>query len=735
MRRGTPVGHWLTAAVSLAALALLALWFTRHEAPRPSVGPAPVERAKPVPPTDVAPHASRFEPAALTVPPAPELATLAPADARILRVRVFESMQGVKAADSPVVADVTVSAGLQRADETLDDALATGTTDADGVCRLALPLDAIERERGEGRGHYWVRAELLGYLPREIVQRFPDREREPVEQLCRFTRGAEVRVRVVDAAGDAAPGEALLVKQGSQPTSRDRWSRTAADGSVTLGATLEGPLFVVARGTGERALRESNLPWLTEDPFHAGAGRSEVFEVDWSAPPADVIEVRLTGSGALRGRVVDAHGGPAAGVVLRAELAGASEFGEGMWAPRESWLNARWGEALGTPATGTVTDGEGRFSLGGLRPEAYHVFAGSSRLTAEPVPADGRALCFEVSRPHLVVRVRDGAGQRDAALEVRARHGDRGAPDEFPERPRLVVLGVEPGTPDPGGFRPLDVDEFVVPVQEASEYLVGVLSRDRPWQPERVSVPPGATRVDVTLLLAAPVGSATLELTAVDRTGAPVQGGRRLSFEDLESGLGVVEREAWTSLPNAWPVRFTLPAGRHRVRVGGSLVSSGHHGAYSTPRVGAAEREITLAPGETRSLTLEVGAGARLRVQATGAPDAADRQAAEKWGSDDQTPERRALYLEYWAGVADLDLEEPGRLHTWIECELEAPAPAKYRGTVDRAFGVPLGESVLTNVLPAGRYTLVGTLVGGRRVERDIELFDGVTTEVTLDFR
>lgn len=738
MRRASPRGRWVRAVAVLVVLTLAAAFWLAREIPRESVDVARGGRSPSIRSAEVVSDPRVTAPAALAVPPVPE--TAAPSAApgtRLLRVRVFESEQGVKADASSSVADVTVSAGVRLADASLGDPLATGTTDADGVCWLALPLDVIERERGEEAGSYWVRARRLGFLPREIVHVFPDRGLAPVEQLCRFTRGAEVRVRVVDAEGEPAPGEALLVKHESHPTGRERWSRLAADGTATLSATREGPQFVLARGVGERELRERNLPWFADDPFHAGVGRSGVFEVDWLAPPTDVIEVRLTNGGSLRGRVVDAHGAPAAGVVLRAELAGASAYTDDVWAARDSWLRARWAEGRGTPIAGTVTDGDGRFWFGGLCAERYHVFHASTRLTSEPVVADGRRLRFEVTRPHLVVRVTS----RDAAAPPVIWPGSfpwrmgRGAPQDLPEGAHLVVLGADPATSDPRDARVLDTDALMVPVAEGGEYLVGVLAGDRQWRPVHVSVPAGATRVDVALELPAPVGSATLEITGVDHTGAPIQGGRRVTLEDLDSGLDVVVNESWSSVEDAWPVRLTLPAGRHCVRVGGAFIAVGHHGGYASPRVGAAEREVVLAPGETRRLTLEVGAGGRLRVRALGAIHADDRSFAEEHWGEGLPPERRAVYLDDWAGVVDLDLEEPGRVHSRLECELERPAPARIEGTLHRTFGVPLGEVATTNLVPAGTFTLVGRLPGGREARREVELFDGVTTDVTLDFR
>ncbi|GJM20748.1 MAG: hypothetical protein DHS20C15_06630 [Planctomycetota bacterium] len=663
-----------------------------------------------------------------------------PEPARVLRVRVYELKQGRRGAQSPGIEGALVTGGFARSMKEHLPALDTARTGTDGRCELRLPLAVLEAERGAGNGAYWVRAEFPGFIPSTVTFGFPDRSDEAFDTSCGLTAGAEIDVHVFGPDGAPAQADVQLVPATTDLSRLGSGRRTDADGRARLKVTRHGELAVLARGLGAQTLGERTLSWDT--PYHLGAGFSPRFEVDFASPPEGPVEVHLPARAMLLGRLVDEHGEPAAGVHLSARAVSLAPRDGSALAADRPWSSVRLRDSTLLSRGETLTRNDGRFEFGGLLPGNYEIWAAPSRswdetsrrLGERSFATDGTRHELVLSRPHLMIRVLDEWGatltEPDAYYEI----GSAGAWHESPEMPRLMVLR-DPSAGDEEplfGPRPIEPGLFVCEVEAPADYLVGWLARDRPWRPVHVTVPADATRVDVELRVAAARAPATLELRAVDATGALLSSGLSVSLIDSETDVALIETtDAWDA--DSWPLAFQLAPGPLRVRVAGAWVT-GRHGFRARPEVGSAQRDVMLVSGAVHEVELEPGSGAHLRVAAQGAPNAADREAGSTQGfigSDEEAPRDR----EFWSSVASIELVKANGHRQAVQFDVTGYAPRFGRFALRHVHGALLGRTLLSQSLPAGRFTLVATLPGGRELRREVELFDSATTDVTLDFR
>jgi hypothetical protein len=152
-------------------------------------------------------------------------------------------------------------------------------------------------------------------------------------------------------------------------------------------------------------------------------------------------------------------------------------------------------------------------------------------------------------------------------------------------------------------------------------------------------------------------------------------------------------------------------------------------------RVRHAERQLA---GGFDGECFELAAGAKVELSLAGSADAADlaaARAANPWveeQADLGSFEREAEYARR-AASAEVQLVAPGRRREpvlRVGCAFEGTSAAGEHLLEDW----PLGATYLSEMLPAGRCTLVARLSGGREARAELVLVAGQTTQATLRF-
>ncbi len=600
--------------LSSIAVAALIVWFAagHGDAPTPALeADAPVA-PNPNEARDLAPVAgaddgdARLASAREVAPvaaglPEPTIAEAGPVRAFPFRVRVGNMQRvGRERAFVPLVG-ARVSLGLvfnpfQAGGPVCDTKLELARLDTDAEGRIDVSLEVPEADLPGWVDDPWMYAQLVepGYAAAAETNKAPNRiDLKP-------GAGASIAVRVLGPDGGPVDrGEARVFRAGAghlagEPVIRmERVGRTGSFG-ITVPAPGVYDLHVSCERFGARLVREVAFE-QNGDP--------------------NVVVVRLESGGAIGGRLVDPAGDPIANHRLSCVPAAHADFVERRLPPNVRVPVEAGGGCWGSSAT---TDEDGRFSFGGLIDGAYHVRAWSdvsgdygTRLTDLPVETGAGELTLTLALHRLHVRVLDHAG---AAIEV--------YPDQQPHwiPPQGHALYVEECDAEgrvlaprrhPVERRPTAADgRFVVPVVGGRQYVVGVLSRNRPPVEQRVSISPSAFRTEVALQLAEPQASSPLEVRVVDRDEAGHLQMYRLDVEVVSTDSGRVLQDT-RSLKGEWwyfdPFRVEIGPGRYTLRAyrGRSVIASSSAEAPLPPD-GLVEREVEVVAGQVTTVELEL---------------------------------------------------------------------------------------------------------------------------------
>ncbi len=605
-----------------------------------------------------------------------------------------------------------------------DTPLLEGRTDANGEARVELVLP------GFPDGTFpllCARVVEPGYQQQVALGRGAREEGDVRAIQILAQRGATARGRVVDAAGRGTHAEVHLRRWGMRDDvrmlHRAGAARALADGwfELHLERALEDAVLIADHANGTASL--------------AGVA------LTLASPPQD-LRLVLRGEGVLRGRLVDRSGAPAAGVemfVVLAELD--DERGSAVLPEPEHSLREL--EGLGRTWASLVSAHDGSFHVGGLRAGAYVLRARIGQrfpegypqlLTPAPVLADGAELFLVVSRPHVVVRLRDAEGQvlvpghpNRALYPSSSRQ-----PSRWPEEPLVRVFESAPG-PDGAPVAGVPVRGSMLPTGEClfelgagARCFVSVQGGGFDGAPHEVEIPPGQDRMELELR-ARELGALGTVAVRVFHEGVELSGRAAHFSVRLEHRMGRVPVLRLGNLDNPSPYELRAPPGAYRVVVEGESWTDSQHGTLMGARMlGRSEAEVELRPGLTQELALEIDAGARLEVRLEGEPDATDAAALEHTPWLDEA-QRRAS-----AAKASLFLHHPGRTPEPVCFEEGLGEGPPFVQRLDCAW--PLGTTQLSARLPTGRYTLVGRLHGGREARAEVELRAGATTAVTLRF-
>lgn len=732
-----------TAAAHMVAVALavVAVWWVSREQPGSAARAGPeatrsedeerVESESP-PPTALRAPESAPEPLAQRTP-----------DAVVLRI-VARTLASARPRTWSPVAGAAVEVGIGRRvrGEGTGPVLTGGSTDEAGELVLTLPWALVEPELGDRYQQLWLRASVRGFLPRVEFHALPTSvDAAPAFELS-LQRGALLDVLVLGPDGEPAAGRVTYMVTTAEGK---RWTggggAPGSDGRTRLTLNSEGTcvLFAEARSGNERP--DFNQPFMT--PHDLGTGVTAPFELRFDDPPTEVIEIRTQGPGSLRGRVTDAVGRPTAGLELRCIATGIPTTAFGVHGYDDQFERLMQGG--GHLAVRTLSDADGRFEFLGLRREEFSVYAveGGETLTREPtltaltpdpVLADGRELELRFSPDYLAFRVVHPDGRLyEEPVGTWGQQWLR-EPDQWPETPRLVLAPLD-GVPHDAYRRTPFIEprstgpgEFAADVPTERRYLVGLLQRATPWLPQTIDLPAGAGRVDVTLTVAPAAAPGALVVDVHDVDGAPVREAVRVLVLDPLTGF-VLLQESIEYERKTWPPTYSLPPGDYLVDVQGHPWVDMHHGTLLTRRAhGGFEQQVTVVSAEELRVDAVLGTGARLHVTLRGSPDQGDVEAVLA-----EHPTAEGEWLERWSTEAQLRLLRERRWPTRLSFARYGMAGTSAAG-VHLWDTVSLGSDATSELISAGTYTLVATLPGGRELRREVELFDGVTTDVTLEF-
>jgi hypothetical protein len=490
-------------------------------------------------------------------------------------------------------------------------------------------------------------------------------------------------------------------------------------GSRTRSETPQAPV-------AEASKKASKAHLLGEEESTAASSREPSSTVA-TKKPATEPQPGPPDLGALSGRVVDEEGRPIADLHIEVALEGLLE--EGWMTSRELYRRTRAEEVRdgGDPLDSTWTGSDGRFRCPHLMDRAYDVWVALEplqfhRLTAAPVPADGRELELVYERSRLVVRVLDEEGAPWARIEtledVYGRTLELHSPpttrvSHWPSRPGVRVdsldqiVGPHVDTAPPPGV-PFE-DTLVFEARQGLRYRIGLFGGEQPWRPVTVTAGPG--RTDVVLQVVTPRPCGELAVSVSDSAG-PVEDRVEIRVEDPDDGFVLLR----TSPSPRWPQMCLVPEGAWRVVVDGvptytydemDLIQKTRHGRFET--------RVTVQGGETTTVEAALPVGALLQATASGIPPVGVELGDRWWDVLDH-------------GVR-LTLRAPGRWPHLVVFEgpPRRPGPEMLQRLV-------LNTTATSERLPSGRWTLVGELPDGRVQSTEVVLVDGETTRARLEF-
>jgi hypothetical protein len=405
-------------------------------------------------------------------------------------------------------------------------------------------------------------------------------ELEPEQRLLDlvFTLdpGGTITGHVVDDAG--APVADVEVRanatRGNDPPSK---SKSAADGSFTLGGLTGTAYNLSARGKGYRG------------------DKSELAGV---SPGARAVTVTLPRAAAIAGIVVDGSGAPVPGSRVRAVPAS-----QPVEQDKQGWIFD----------PGTATGADGRFTLADLRGGTYRVLANGPHLDAavSPVNAGPGSPVTD-----LQIKVQRGGGARIAVRDPDGRpvaHARVRVVDATAQDQRAMVLIGGGGNFDPDDFAPQRVARAetdaagvaVVAGLQPGSYKAQVASaefvQERPAQFQIAGA--GEVNVDVALVTG---GFALIEV--VDGRGAHLP--KKTVEVEGPLGAGKPQQTGGDSGSDGTVRLGPFLAGRYGAALGrnvstdafggGVLVMSGGGPTHASSRV-----EFSVVAGETTKVKLQ----------------------------------------------------------------------------------------------------------------------------------
>jgi hypothetical protein len=429
----------------------------------------------------------------------------------------------------------------------------------------------------------------------------------------------------------------------------------------------------------------------------------------------------------LRGRVVGQSGVPAAGLELLVRPAGL-DHADGRRGRDDCEFRLR-------------TDIQGAFQIGGLEGGTRYVVRARTAedrsrgrdfthlLTPEPIlpqiaDSDPEPV-LTFSRPHVVVRLFDEEGRPWSGAEVLASRGSE-LLSEWAQVPSTFLyesVSAGKGTwalGHPREGEPVACDVIVYEVRAGARYLAGASGGPFDGSVQLVDVPEGADRIEVELH-ALRIDEDDLGTVSVRVS----QRGKELGVSSndaqftivLQNPLGAVALLADGPYLETSPFPLRAPPGNYRVVARGYATFEPYHGGLQRARdLGQAEALITIEPGTTREVQLELDTGGRLELTLEGQGNDTEFEFRPVAFGSEHSVHMVQLLLVCPTGAEAIWRRIDGLFQPNLVCHW------------------PLGETHVSECLPTGPATILARLKNGKEMRVEVELREGETTRVKLSF-
>ncbi|MBL4769963.1 MAG: hypothetical protein JKY61_02170 [Planctomycetes bacterium] len=400
-------------------------------------------------------------------------------------------------------------------------------------------------------------------------------------------------------------------------------------------------------------------------------------------------------------------------------------------------------DAPGNISGYSTTDKHGRFLVKGLQPGSYKVQRESRDVTQairdllDPLrfQADGEDIRLTIPRFHLEVSLLASSGGAWSAGPIYA--GELFSPNmrkrfdetKWPEDPTLVVVDAgherDAGLADRRRLRGSTHadDRYTFELQAGHSYWVGVLGGDFSVHFEKITVTEDKAHYKV-------------QLTPVEAQGfGRIRVGTRETPRGRSSWLSTSDTTLWIESPTggvrllntrylAYSLDSKLPVGRYRIVGHGT---PGALGCGNSPHVhrklGFEESIVEIRKGEIALVGLGLKQGALLKATVISSGYVrvpSHEREALYWIFSPAPPTEpyAAIHLEHSARRSEYVLHYAKEGHPFR-------SPTRYW---------PLNQTLSSERLPYGDYTLVITRCDGKVERRPVQLRSGETTEITVEF-
>ncbi len=626
------------------------------------------------------------------------------------------------------------------------EVLLRGKTDASGECTLELEPEGPLLEAL--RTSYLVRAHAGAGYQRRVETVAQSADNPLVYEVELYAEpGLTVRGEVLNASGQRALAKVEFhYRDSPDAVERDPEDEVDDPGFDQDAYSQRGGIF-------QLHLKRGGVGDLIADGGHEGVGsiRNIALALD-TAPKHQMIQ--LAGVGELIGRVRNSSGEPVADLPLLVQLA-SLEDGSGNPRGNAKAHSLLIQEGIGRPRAELTTNKLGQFRGSALHEGAYFVRArlpGSTGvypflLTQGSVPANGSSLELRLSRPHLLMRLRDADGGEWSGGAIKSISDTRlasSANTTWSTHTQLIVVACErkdgqlTATDKFLRGREIGRGEFLFELLEGSDYLVGATGSGFDGQLQALFAPPGSDRQVLELIASPGVQLGRIRIKAsipgeqerrVRRTrflqkSPPNPLGEGLASESVAQAaldflmvnggidLRLVQQET------GYPVlNVTLQVSQREqlieAPVGSYRVVANLLGRDARLESGVTTVPLRVTPGEEIEVKLSIPPSGLLEISLSGA------------GSGSSTAVDSArLTLRDSLGVA-IPLQRRTDRGQWWQSPWQLGNPTETW---------PLGETHLSGALPPGPYELTGNLEGGASVTTSVHLLPGEVTRVNLDF-
>jgi hypothetical protein len=675
-----------------------------------------------------------------------------------------------------------------------DDVIASGVTGTSGVALIEVPWEPLQAAREAGKRLLLARVDQLGYLRRTTGCSLPIVQTDTVRATIRTSPGKTLAGTLLGPEGAPFAGRVDVLLWNPQEDAWVKAMRTldVRDGRFSTELTeahkeimvtrlldplpedmqLDGLLGDIELSSSIERAQPGDLGAM---PFRAlvvgkamGSARRDDVELAYKRnqldlgtaawgpwnfqldSPIEPIDLLLSGEGRIAGRVSGSAGEASSHLELLVWSAELWPNGPpDILDSEEAKQLAREGQ--GVPWSLTTTDEDGHFDVRGLRPGLYHVSERTQirshpgteppRLTARPAPSNGGQLQLKIARPYLVVHLtmpdgspyapspsspdgivkpKDWRTAQQLGLVVEPAPLSRAEIESYPGR-------IQSGAEDALWPKQTKANEFIYEVEEGRHYWAGMRGSQVAWTPTTVVFPMGAGRMDVTVPIKSPSKPGTLVLEVYNPLGQEPSVPIKVEIQPFEGGP-TLNRATYIhpsddSLQSPWPARFDLPPGKYRLIVRESVTYPFEAPALLQPSqyAGVYEGHFKVEEGMESHQTVRMTDGAKLHIHLDG----------EIRATHDLPANRTTVFVD--PNMVRLTLHSRAHLPEMV---LIAPIGASINDLLELGLApyAQIGSTGLSGVFQPGNYLLIGQLPSGQKASAEVELREGGTLEVTLDF-